>query len=87
MLILSRKSGQSIIIGEKIKVTVLEVRGDQVRIGIEAPRELPVHRQEIYELIRAENISAAGSDASALQDLQQLLNQECKQKEDDGEQD
>jgi carbon storage regulator len=87
MLILSRKSGQSIMIGEKIKVTVLDVRGDQVRLGIEAPRELPVHRQEIYELIRAENIDAAGSDARALQDLQDLLNEGSKQKEDDGEQD
>lgn len=86
MLVLARKSGQSIIIGEGIKVTVLEVRGDQVRLGIEAPQGLPVHRQEIFELIRAENIIAAGSDAGALQDLQELLNKECSQERDDGEQ-
>ena len=54
MLVLSRKSNESIIIGGEITVTVLEIRGDQVRIGIDAPRSVTVHREEIHaELARA----------------------------------
>lgn len=73
MLVLARKPGQSIVIGENIVVTVLEVRGDQVRLGIEAPRELPVNREEIHALIRAENAAAARADADALEGLEELL--------------
>ena len=54
MLILSRKLGEQIVIAENIVITVVEIRGDQVRLGIEAPREVPVHRKEIYELIQRE---------------------------------
>lgn len=73
MLVLSRKPGQSIVIGENIVVTVLEVRGDQVRLGIEAPRELPVNREEIYALIRAENAAAARASTDVLEGLEELL--------------
>ncbi|HHW39814.1 MAG TPA: carbon storage regulator CsrA [Syntrophomonadaceae bacterium] len=73
MLVLSRKPGQSIVIGENIVVTVLEARGDQVRLGIEAPRELPVHREEIYALIRAENAAAARAGTDAPEGLEELL--------------
>ncbi|UNC91722.1 carbon storage regulator CsrA [Candidatus Contubernalis alkaliaceticus] len=59
MLILSRRVGESLAIGEKIKVRILEVKGDVVKVGIEAPREIPVHRQEIYEAIEKENLAAA----------------------------
>lgn len=58
MLVLTRKLNQSIIIGDEIEITVLEVRGEQVRIGISAPKNVAVHRKEVYEQIRDENISA-----------------------------
>jgi carbon storage regulator len=55
MLVLTRKVHQSIIIGDEIEVVVLEVRGEQVRIGIRAPKNVSVHRKEIYEQIQEEN--------------------------------
>ncbi|MCH8924489.1 MAG: carbon storage regulator CsrA [Planctomycetes bacterium] len=54
MLILSRKCEEQIMIADNIVVTVLEIRGDKVRLGIEAPREMPVHRREIHDLIQRE---------------------------------
>lgn len=59
MLVLARKVGQSVVIGDSIEILVIEVRGDQVRLGIEAPKSIPVHRKELLEQIRAENIRAA----------------------------
>ena len=55
MLVLSRQRDQSIVIGENVVITVVDVRGDKVRIGIEAPKEIPVHRQEVHEAIQKEN--------------------------------
>lgn len=63
MLVLARKVGQSIVISDNIELLVIEVRGDQVRLGIEAPKSIPVHRKELLEQIRAENVRAA-ADAS-----------------------
>ena len=54
MLVLSRQSDETIIIGDNIRVTIVEVRGDKVRIGIDATRDVTVHRQEIYDAIRRE---------------------------------
>ncbi|MDW8051959.1 MAG: carbon storage regulator CsrA [Armatimonadota bacterium] len=59
MLVLTRKVNQSIMIGDDVEVIVLEVRGEQVRLGIKAPRHIPVHRREIYEAIQQENLRAA----------------------------
>jgi carbon storage regulator len=59
MLVLARKERQSIIIDDDIEILVLEVRGDQVRLGINAPKSIPVHRKELYEQIKAENARAA----------------------------
>lgn len=54
MLVLSRQRDESIIIGENIVITVVDIRGDKVRLGIQAPTEIPVHRQEVYEAIQRE---------------------------------
>lgn len=51
MLVLSRKKNERIVIGDEISITVVEVRGDKVRLGVEAPREIPVHREEVARLI------------------------------------
>ncbi|MBE3583475.1 MAG: carbon storage regulator CsrA [Limnochordaceae bacterium] len=59
MLVLTRKIDESIMIGDEIKITVVGVRGDQVKLGIEAPRQIPVHREEIFREIQEENRRAA----------------------------
>lgn len=59
MLVLSRHRDESIIIGDDIVVTIIDIRGDKVRLGIEAPSDVPVHRQEVYEAIQRENRRAA----------------------------
>jgi carbon storage regulator len=59
MLILTRKLGESITIGDNIKITFLETKGKHIRIGIDAPPHIAVHREEIYQLIREQNIQAA----------------------------
>jgi carbon storage regulator len=59
MLVLSRKRDQQIIIGDGIVVTVVEIRGDKVRLGIEAPTDVPVHRKEVYEAIKAHSNQAS----------------------------
>jgi carbon storage regulator len=61
MLVLSRKAGESIVIGNDVVITILEVRGGQIRIGVDAPRNLAVHRAEIYQQVLAENRAAAAS--------------------------
>lgn len=59
MLVLSRKKGQSIMIGRDIEVSIVDVQGDQVRLGINAPRDVAIHRKEVYEEIINENRQAA----------------------------
>jgi len=65
MLVLSRHRDESIIIGDNIVITIVDIRGDKVRLGIEAPTEIPVHRQEVYEAIQRENRHAAELEANA----------------------
>lgn len=72
MLILSRKMNEKIMIGEDISVTIIEIRGDQVKIGVDAPKAVKVFRQEVYEAIRNENRAAATSNAD-LESLSKLL--------------
>lgn len=55
MLVLSRKKDEKIVIGDSITLMVIEIRGDKVRLGIEAPRDVTVHREEVYEAIKREN--------------------------------
>lgn len=66
MLVLTRQSNQSIMIGNDVVVTILEIRGDHVRIGIKAPRDVPVHREEVYAAVRHENRAAASPRSDAL---------------------
>jgi carbon storage regulator len=58
MLVLSRKKNESIVINNDITVTVVEIRGDKVRLGIVAPKEVPVHRQEVFDAIHGKNAAA-----------------------------
>ena len=66
MLVLTRKAGESLVIGDSVVVTVLEVRGDVVRVGIEAPKDVQVHRREVYEAVRQANVSAAAITEDAI---------------------
>ncbi len=59
MLVLSRQRDESIVIGDNVVITIVDIRGDKVRLGIEAPREVPVHRREVYDAIQRENQEAA----------------------------
>ena len=54
MLVLSRKRNESIVINDNVTVTIVDIRGDKVRVGIEAPKEIPVHRREVYDAIQRE---------------------------------
>ena len=73
MLVLTRKPGQAIIIGGQIELIVVEIKGDQVRLGISAPREIAVHRKEVYEQVRQENLQAAGADAETTEKIAEML--------------
>jgi carbon storage regulator len=64
MLVLSRKKNESIVINNDITIVVVEIRGDKVRLGVEAPKEVPVHRREVYEAIRRNELSGEGKTAS-----------------------
>jgi carbon storage regulator len=72
VLVLTRRANQSIMIGADVVVTVLEVRGDQVRIGIEAPRSISVHREEVFRELEAANRAAASPASGALEGLTAL---------------
>lgn len=64
MLILTRRVGESLMIGDEVTVTVLGVKGNQVRIGVNAPKDVSVHREEIYERIQAEKASNGAGDST-----------------------
>jgi carbon storage regulator len=78
MLILTRKLGETIAIGDDITITFLDIRGKQIRIGVSAPKNVSIHRGEIYQLIQEQNIQAAVSDVK-LQDIWSKLVEGAKQ--------
>jgi carbon storage regulator len=73
MLILTRKSGEAIAIGEGIKVTVLGIHGKQVKLGITAPDQIAVYREEIFKKIQQENIRASMSSKEDIQELARII--------------
>jgi carbon storage regulator len=72
MLVLSRQRDESIVIGENVVVTIVDIRGDKVRLGIEAPGEVPVHRREVYDAIQRENRRAGQLEPKDTQELSSL---------------
>lgn len=81
MLILTRKQGESVAIGDDIQVTVVEIQGKQIKLGVKAPREISVHRQEIYEKIQLENIRASQVDDFDLSDLKKAAGDQSADEE------
>ena len=69
MLVLSRHRDESIMIGDDIVITIVDIRGDKVRLGIDAPTDIPVHRQEVYDAIQRENRKAAQTQPNDTRDL------------------
>ena len=80
MLVLTRKSNQSIMIGDDIEVSVLSIMGEKVRIGIQAPRDIPVFRKEVYLEIQQENVAAGASARAEVDDALKRLSSVSKPK-------
>lgn len=80
MLILTRKSGEGIRIGDSITLKIIEIRGNQVRVGVEAPRNVSVHREEIYELIQHQNESASEASPESAEMLSSLWKDQRNQR-------
>ena len=74
MLILSRKTDQAIKIGDEITITIIDIHGDQVKIGVDAPRDVKVFRQEVFNAIKTENTAAASVNTDKILDLSKILN-------------
>jgi len=75
MLVLSRMRDETIMIGDNIEITIVDIRGDKVRLGINAPAQIPVHRKEVYDAIQNENVEAARlrpNDVAPVMDTQQV---------------
>ncbi|HHW12621.1 MAG TPA: carbon storage regulator CsrA [Firmicutes bacterium] len=77
MLVLTRKINESIIIGDDVKVTVVEIKGEQVKLGISAPKRIPVHREEVYLEIQKENQKAAET-VVGIEELNAMWNKKTK---------
>ena len=83
MLVLSRQRDETIMIGDDIEVTVVDIRGDKVRLGINAPKEISVHRKEVYDAIRRENREAAQVKPEDLSGLGKINPQQHKKNDPD----
>ncbi len=73
MLVLTRKLGEKIVIGDEIKVTILGIKGKQIQLGVEAPSHVPIHRQEVFERIQEQNVRAVVSQGAVLGDIAKVL--------------
>jgi len=73
MLVLTRKIGETIAIDDHIKITVVQIKGKQVRLGIEAPKETKIHREEIYQAIQDQNKAAVQSSATAMNIIKPVM--------------
>jgi carbon storage regulator len=80
VLILTRRVGENVIVGDDITISVIEVRGDAVRIGIQAPQSVTVHREEVYRELQRANQAAAASDDAAIGAIVQELSREDRPK-------
>lgn len=76
MLILTRKAGEGLYVGDHIRITIVEIRGRQIRLGIEAPPDIVVLREEIYHRIREQNLQAAGVAPVDVKEIAQLWRQD-----------
>lgn len=74
MLVLTRKLGESIAIDDHIKIVVVQIKGKQVRLGIKAPKETKIHREEVYQAIQDQNTAASHADLTSIADLSDELN-------------
>jgi len=82
MLILTRKLGENIRIGDDIRIVVLDIKGGQVKLGIDAPVDVSVHREEIYEKIREENRRASGISAETVREAAEVARKNRQPKKD-----
>lgn len=73
MLVLSRKKDEVIVIGDTVEITIVDIRGDQVKIGVSAPKAVSIHRKEVYDAIQAENVAAAASSGLQVGALAEAL--------------
>lgn len=73
MLVLTRKKGESIILGNDIELTILDIEGEQIKLGINAPKNIEIHRKEVYMMIQNENKEAASRQNISIDNLKQLL--------------
>ena len=69
MLVLSRQRDETIMIGDDVEITIVDIRGDKVRLGINAPRHIQVHRKEVYDAIKRENLQASKIDPKDVSDV------------------
>jgi len=86
MLILTRRAGETLMIGDDVTITVLGVKGNQVRIGVNAPKHVSVHREEIYQRIQREKLQGTGAEVSEVMDEDNIGNQMPMRPESDNEQ-
>ncbi|MCQ2911299.1 MAG: carbon storage regulator CsrA [Clostridia bacterium] len=82
MLVLSRKKGESIVIGDEIEVSIVDIQAEQVKLAINAPRHISVHRKEIYLQIQEENKASANSNSKAFDMLNSIVKKETVEKKD-----
>ncbi len=73
MLVLTRKVGQNIVVGEDVRISVIDVRGKQVRLGVEAPEEMPIHREEVFIRIQDANLAASTAGPEELSGALELV--------------